>query len=333
LFCLVKYTGKAQPGEVIRKALQKDTEFVGFTPDGKQVVTALREYGLLSGYHRLTYWDFAKTEGPTFLTEPPTLTLTTAAKVRSLDFDGGELREYAFPTDGKTFRSLRFERDSKGEVTRTEVVEVDGMTEEIGKTLLILDSAYTRFSHRFTFSPDGKRLGVFTNDVAKIAVYDLDRGEKLSEYKFPAERPGDFDLVLRMAFSQDGKRLVVARAIGQTVVLNADTGEALPVLEGLAMTSTSPDPQAFSGDGRLLAMRGTVHEPPRKGGIPSSGHRREVRSFLTVWDTQTGKVVKSWNRGPYAVFSPTRPVLAILEANGDSTRVGFWDFTAEVEKK
>jgi hypothetical protein len=53
-----------------------------------------------------------------------------------------------------------------------------------------------------------------------------------------------------------------------------------------------------------------------------------------VWDTQTGKVVKSWNRSPQVAFCPTRPVLAVLEQNGESgTRVGFWDFAAEVEKK
>jgi hypothetical protein len=55
---------------------------------------------------------------------------------------------------------------------------------------------------------------------------------------------------------------------------------------------------------------------------------------LTVWDTQTGKVLKSWNRSSQVAFNPTRPLLAILEFKDEgATRVGFWDFAAEVEKK
>ena len=58
------------------------------------------------------------------------------------------------------------------------------------------------------------------------------------------------------------------------------------------------------------------------------------RNFLTVWDTQTGKVLKSWDRSPLVAFNPARPVLAILEPNGENTtRLGLWDFSAEVEKK
>jgi hypothetical protein len=84
----------------------------------------------------------------------------------------------------------------------------------------------------------------------------------------------------------------------------------------------------------LLALRGNIREPSKKGGTPSFGRPIPARSFLTVWDAQTGKVVKTWNRGAHVAFSPTRPVLAMIERNGESdTRVGFWDFAAEVEKK
>jgi hypothetical protein len=43
--------------------------------------------------------------------------------------------------------------------------------------------------------------------------------------------------------------------------------------------------------------------------------------------------VKSWDRSPTVAFCPTRPVLAMLEANDNETRIGFWDFAAEAEKK
>ena len=99
------------------------------------------------------------------------------------------------------------------------------------------------------------------------------------------------------------------------------------------MTSTYPDLQAFSGDGRYSRSRNHPRTS-EEGGMPTRwSHADGSSSFLTVWDTQTGKVLKTWTAGPYAAFSPTRPLLAVLERNGDSTRIGFWDFAAEVEKK
>ena len=59
-------------------------------------------------------------------------------------------------------------------------------------------------------------------------------------------------------------------------------------------------------------------------------------SVVVVWDTQTGKALKMWeyrDASVRAAFNPVHPVLAILEWHGDGTRVGFWDFAAEVEKK
>jgi hypothetical protein len=43
--------------------------------------------------------------------------------------------------------------------------------------------------------------------------------------------------------------------------------------------------------------------------------------------------LKSWHKRPNYAFSPARPVLAILEANGEETRVGLWDFSAELADK
>jgi hypothetical protein len=140
--------------------------------------------------------------------------------------------------------------------------------------------------------------------------------------------------------------LVVSRALGQTVVLNAQTGVALSALEGTEMTEMFAQPHAFSGDGRLLALTGSrwsvkkfVPPGPRgKGGFREGIEQTSVsreKSFLTVWNAQTGKIMKSWNGSQVVVaFNPARPVLAILEANGENTtRLGLWDFSAEVEKK
>lgn len=57
--------------------------------------------------------------------------------------------------------------------------------------------------------------------------------------------------------------------------------------------------------------------------------------FLNVWDTRTGKLVKSWPANfPVVAFHPTKPILAVLEHNGQNqTRLGLWDFAAEVPAK
>jgi hypothetical protein len=57
------------------------------------------------------------------------------------------------------------------------------------------------------------------------------------------------------------------------------------------------------------------------------------RQFLTVWDTETGKVLKTWNFNVQVAFNPVRPLLVVLEPNGEVTRVGLWDFSAEVAEK
>ena len=41
-----------------------------------------------------------------------------------------------------------------------------------------------------------------------------------------------------LVFSPDASKLVVSRAIGQTVVIDTETGEALPALEGSEMMLT-----------------------------------------------------------------------------------------------
>jgi hypothetical protein len=146
-------------------------------------------------------------------------------------------------------------------------------------------------------------------------------------------------------FSPDASKLVVSRAIGQTVVIDTETGKPLPALEGSEMMLTRPLPHAFTGDGRLLAMTGTHYTIQKSsaqfggpGGFRKGAKEQDVLSagsnFLTVWDTQTGKVLKSWDRSPTVVFNPVRPVLAILEQNGENiTRLGLWDFAADSEKK
>jgi RNA polymerase sigma factor (sigma-70 family) len=313
----------------------KRDQLVGFSSDGKGVVTAIREYELVSGYHKLRFWE----------PDPPRKEAITFQRVaRTIDLDANDTHGYAFAADGKTFRTVAYIRDGSGATNKLEVQEVDATTGKTLKSLLRIDY------EKYVLAPNGKRLAT-VDQVGKVTVYDLDRGAKLATYTLPerpdAPRPGgpvgkdDFPRDYRetyTTFSQDGRRLVVSRGVGQTVVLNADTGETLPALEGADFIRTRPAPHAFTGDSRLLALAGTRYVERKEffggpKGAKAPAYYSPAGSTLTIWDAQTGKVLKSWDRSAGVAFNPIRPVLAVLEPNGDYTRLGLWDFSAEVEKK
>jgi RNA polymerase sigma factor (sigma-70 family) len=332
-------------GESRRIPIEQSRNLVGFSRDGKLLITDQREYNLVSGFHRLL---FTRLDDERLARRGQQ---EDADKVVNLDAD--DTHGYAFAADGKTFRTIAFEHDSLGVMKKLEVREVDATTGKTLKSLMKIDY------EQHLLSPHGRRLATIDKG-GKVVVYDVNRGAKLSSYTL-AELPsapqpsgpagfgsGPFSINMtpQLGFSPDGNRLVVSRALGQTVVLNAQTGAALPALEGTELTEMFTQPHAFSGDGRLLALTGSrwsvkkfVPPGPRgksgfRDGLEQTSVSRD-KSFLTVWDTQTGKVVKSWGGSQLVVaFNPVRPVLAILEANGEnSTRIGLWDFSAEVEKK
>jgi RNA polymerase sigma factor (sigma-70 family) len=306
-------------------------------PDGSGIVTDLREYSLISGNHQLKFWTSNRPgSGESHVT-------------KVVDLELPEAHGYAFSTDMKTFRTVAWERAPSGGIAKLEALEVDTATGKSIKSLVKLDYG------QYVMSANGKRLAIFDKEFTKVTVYDLDRGAKQSETNLLGEKLAELLGIIRntsfgsvgievqpaptMVLSPNGSRLVVARVIGQSVVINTDTGEALPALEGIKDARTDPEACAFTSDGRLLAMRGTNYKQTKRRLGPGSAKAPEQMlwepgaSFLTVWDTQTGKALKTWNRSPHVAFNPARPLLAILESNGESTRVGFWDFAAEVEKK
>ncbi|VTR96072.1 sigma-70 family rna polymerase sigma factor : RNA polymerase sigma factor, sigma-70 family OS=Singulisphaera acidiphila (strain ATCC BAA-1392 / DSM 18658 / VKM B-2454 / MOB10) GN=Sinac_6419 PE=4 SV=1: Sigma70_r2: Sigma70_r4_2 [Gemmata massiliana] len=313
--------------------------FAGLTADGA-VVTALNENGLISGQHELRFWAPEKGTG--------NIQLTKTVEIAPADL---RMYDYAFAPDWKTYRTIAWQYDGE-RPTKIEVLEIDAVTQKPAKSLLKVDfgSAYY-----VRLSANGKRFAVVDQEVTKVTIFDVDRGEKVSEHTFRGGKITELPKVLPFAsfggpaspppsaslvFSSNGKQLVVARTIGQTVVLNADTGDVLPLLEGTKEAHVSPEPCAFSSDNRLLVATGTnyklvTRKEPGGRAREQTGWERGG-AFLTVWDTRTGKVLKTWKSGNGArvAFNPVRPILAILEYNGESkSRLGFWDFAAEVEKK
>jgi hypothetical protein len=334
---------------------------VGFTPAGNELVTDQREYGLVSGFHQLHYYTFDVNDPDGKPVAPGLLGSRLFARKRAtVDLDATDTHGYHFAADGKTFRTVATERDGTGAAAKLDVREVDAVTGKTLKSLLKVDHAL------HVLSPDGLRLAVLEKN-AKVVVYDTGRGAKVSEYALPeppAPAPqvkgqrgvggGWGERVERepatyLRFSPDRRLLVVARhshgtnpagepTVGHTAVLDADTGKPLPPLDGADLMRVVPGRHAFSGDGRLLAMAGDRYAANRIGVGPNGPWQTELSSrgsFLTVWDTRTGKPLKSWDRGgsTTVAFHPTKPLLAVLEPNGEETRLGVWDFAAEAPKK
>jgi WD40 repeat protein len=299
-------------------------DLVGFAPDSRALITGKREYHLVSGFHWLRFESMpddiekALKEG-------------YRPMERKVNLDLPETRGYAFAPDGKTYRTVALHREAAGAATRLEVLEVDAAAGKAAKSLLKLDYG------QYALSANGKRLAVLDKDATKVTVYDLDRGAKQSEHTFPADGDAGLPRVSEkriLVISPDGRRLFVSRGPGRSHLLDADNGTPL-LLEGVKHSGVYPADSAFTGDGRLFASRGTIYTPAttRVGGKEETAWSQNG-SFLTVWDTRTGKALKTWNQSPRVLFHPTQPILATLEGHGDNqTRLGFWDFAAEVGKK
>jgi WD40 repeat protein len=341
------------------------SRLIGFSPDGKNIITELRQYQLLSGFHKLDFWGEDKGSGG-----------NNYSINRSLNLNAAESEGYAFSQDGKTFRTVADERNTQtNEIIKLEVQEVDSISGRLLKSHLKVNAGV------YALSPDGKWLAAIEKENT-VVVYDVDRAVKISSYTIPRDVkvpvvPEDFDVKnpdwnprlhqhASMVFSLDGHRLAVCRGIGarlsfqrtptetaygelllsggtgQTVVLNPETGKPLPSLEeaDCLYPSYSLGQNSFSKDGRLFVVSGTRYDIKKQSILRTKDPKREFLmlqnpvSVITIWDTQTGKVLKSWeNWHPYVAFNPVCPLLAVVEPNGMQTRIGFWDFSADAADK
>jgi RNA polymerase sigma factor (sigma-70 family) len=376
---IVKVVNSSSPAaQQTLKNVPSQSTLIGFTPDGKNVLTEIHERHLLSGFHKLDFWATEVLTDQQLQERKEPKNGRWRIIERSINVDPKDSSGYIFSPDGKRFRTVAFEREARSdEVGKLQVWEVDAGTGKRIKSLMSFNS-----SPYVLFSPDGKRLALVEKENT-IVIYDVDRGKKVSSYSIPGDlktpvTANDFKMTnavwdnsseesgLSMAFSPDGGRLAISRGLGRTmqllrlqeadqdhqlllsggtgqiVVLNVETGKPMPALEGGEFLVPEPLPggNSFTGGGRLLVISGTRYthhkeklrhakDPDREFSIVRSDGR-----FITVWDTETGKVIKTWpNRSQYVAFNPVRPVLAMLEPNGESTRVGFWDFRAEIPEK
>lgn len=301
---------------------------VSVAADGTGIVTERREDHLISGRNTLQFWVRRGQNG---------LDADELIVKRSVELNSADPRKLTFAGHEKAHRAIAFERDADGKISNIEVVEFDFTAGASTKSLLKIDSGSP------VLSPDGKRAAVLAEDAKRVTVYDLDRGQRAFEHTFPppgADEPVEgFHTSVRktLAFSPNGRRLAVSRGVGRTHMFDCEAGKPSVELDGTNRSQTFVTEQSMTGDGRLIALVHTQYEAK----VGNLNDKRQtywepVRTDLTVWDVSTGKALKTWKHaGSLKVaFNPVRPVLAILEPNGGSeTRLGFWDFAAEVEKK
>jgi len=294
-------------------ALAESSQLVGFTPDGKELLTATREYQLVSGFHKLQYITlFPAKGGSEFASRPG----------RVVELDADDTQGYSFVADGKTYRTISTTSSSPGVYAKVRVTEVDPANGKTLKSLMEADGAFVAFS----LSPNGKRLGVLAQQ-GDVTVYDVLSGKPIWS-KATKMRPNPNFGNSQLVFSADAARLLLTASQQSPAVFNVVNGEQMPGLESVELINTIA--AALSADGRVLFISGDHSSRLKVGGITAAGR------YMSVWDTDSGKLLKRWaNRIPSQIaFHPTQPILAILEPNGENTtRLGLWDFSAEVEKK
>jgi RNA polymerase sigma factor (sigma-70 family) len=314
---------------------------VGFTRDSKRVITELREYELISGFHKITFWEPSK-EDAVFLRSTATVQLQPE-----------RTHFYAFALDGNSYRTVVSEERSirtkidaepdnpmgleaiweREKIVKLQVREVSAKS---GKTIRTLHTVEGEFDS-FGLSGDGNWLAVGQADG--VAVHGIPSGKKvftplkpspINEPGNPRPRPAT-----PMAFPATGKEpsrdlsvqispygnvILATRSSEQPNLISGLTGKLLPPLEDSESVMLFERQTCFSGDGRLLAVTGAK--------------RTGNELFLRVWNTHTGKLLKSWPTKRVTIaFHPTKPILAILEPIDHDTRLGLWDFSAEASEE
>jgi WD40 repeat protein len=158
------------------------------------------------------------------------------------------------------------------------------------------------------FSPDGKTLASYSPDKV-IRLWETATGKELRSFGQPPGRPGASGTASDMAFTADGKTLLVA----EEWVVRAWDVEGGKELRWLGGHTAVVSGMAFAPDGKLLA---------------TAAADRAVR----LWDPATGKTVARLPVGPggarAVAFTPDGKTLATA---GNDRTVRLWDVETRKE--
>ncbi|HEX4613787.1 MAG TPA: RNA polymerase sigma factor [Urbifossiella sp.] len=289
--------------------LPQSGTLVGFAPakGDLAVVTDLREFTLVSGIHQLQFWHpFSAVPGGD---EGRRFPVRYYSPSWSMDLEVTATQGYVLSVDGQTYRTVQ----SVGTVNapRVELQEVStGMGQE-QKTLTAAAGL------RGTLTAGGKTLFV-AKDNTTVEAYTVPGEKPIWSHTSDPEAKVD-----QLWPSAGGEVLIVTHQNHQVTSLDGKSGRALPRLEGVGRAGSSLRvvPQTFSAGARLFAAG--VVPMTKDGGIDHD------KVAIMVWNPRTGKLVKTWRAHAILAFHPTRPILAMLERNGERTRLGLWDFTEQ----
>ncbi|HEY2910833.1 MAG TPA: sigma-70 family RNA polymerase sigma factor, partial [Gemmataceae bacterium] len=254
---------------------------LGFTPNGKEVITAFNEDDLISGRHQLQYWKLI----PGAYTE---IDLD-----RGVDLRVEHVQDYAFSADGKTFRtSSKVGPRSEG----GSPIQVREISTETGKTVRTVLKTKELYDYD-QLASNGKRMAAVDAEGG-IDVWNLDTGMKESTPRKgsdvqafmkanPTLRPDGKKAGVPWAllrFSPDARLLLIVDFQGARIY-DTEKRDFGPKLEGGSLLYPALDDVSISANNQLLAMNATYG--------PDSNRKPPG---LSIWDLKTGKLLKQWGR-------------------------------------
>jgi RNA polymerase sigma factor (sigma-70 family) len=286
----------------------KSWRVIGFYRDQPVLVMYHRGEGQINVESKLEFWRIPE-PGKAFAS------LDTPTKVTLLD-----------PADGTPFALIPgdqsvlcvAERNVRGASDRSSQVRFTFRIIDLGTGRLVQEVLQLQCSGSLTYcvSPDGKNLflGIFDGEkgTGRLECWATDTGKRSWKKEIAEIASGkQLPKLLQMPItvSPDGKLIaaIVPRksppeasdtVLSEFRLFDAATGAEGTRLEG--QPTSFSNAISFSNAGRMLINGSTLSTSP---------HNWE----LAIWDTKSGKILKSWPGNANAQFSPSRPVVAILE--------------------
>ena len=252
-------------------------------------------------------------------------------EVARLDLRLDHLARFAFGPDGSTLRAYRWHQPAgtTGAGASWELAEYDV---DHGAAVATKPLPLPEFSGA-VFSPDGRRVVGLRNPDRLGRLYDVETGAAVSDLADePAGKPS---AVADAEFSNDGRRLAVAREDGTVEVWDVAGPKRLATLRGVSR-GYRPRGLAFTPDGRSLVVQafdpgvgplgGWVSVARRLLTYASTRGRSNGRFEILVFDLDGGRLRARLRQqaAPDPVLSPDGSTLATVDVDKPNT-AHLWD--------
>jgi WD40 repeat protein len=173
------------------------------------------------------------------------------------------------------------------------------------------------------FSPDGRRLASADGN-GQLFVWDWASGTAQISWDKGSQR----GLFLNLRFSPDGTTLLSRSNLGECRLWDLSSGQAKSGPDSLRGPVVE---DAFSPDGKLLALASAINDTPILGGLFSFVSIKDdvvlnVSSEITIWDLAAGQAKATLKDLPSKVtglvFSPDGTVLCWAATGGPAMPLG-----------